>query len=274
VRKLAIWLSWADFLEYHTGQMVLAVSEYYQSTTTYLPADWDEFDVIFAVPGPNQNAECTHKMVKVAWERLELGWASQSAVMLVSCTPTLELAHRHRLDPILLHWGINPDHFAPRPIRDGKDIVVGWSGRYENPRKRFPEVEAAFTDVPGVSFFPSLSSMHLGRQTGKYTLPAIADDYYAKIDVLVCGSMYEGFCFPMLEAAAVGRGIITFDVGIARDLQESGAGVIIVENFDEMRKAVLREDLVELGKQSAEAVAEHWTWDALRDQWLEVLDAV
>ena len=273
-RRLAVWLSWADFLEYHTGELARVISNHYDVESMYLPGNWDDFDVICSVPGPNQHAECTHKMVKVAWEKLELSWASQAAVMAVSCTPTLELARKHRLDPIVLRWGINPNHFRPRPITNDEDIVVGWSGRYLNPRKRFPELEAAFTGFEGMSFYPSLSDKYMGRQTGKYTLPEIADDYYAKIDVLVCGSSYEGFCFPMLEAAAVGRGIITFDVGIARDLQETGAGVIIVDSLDEMRDAVWDADLVELGQMSAAAVAEHWTWDAIRDQWLEALGRV
>ncbi len=272
--KLAIWLSWADFLEYHTGELARVISDHYDVESMYLPGNWDDFDVIFSVPGPNQNAECTEKMVKVAWEKLELSWASQAAVLAVSCTPTLELARKHRLDPIMLRWGINPDHFRPRPITNGRDVVVGWSGRYLNPRKRYPEIEEAFDGVSGISFFPSLSDMHMGRQTGKYTLPEIADDYYAKIDVLVCSSMYEGFSFPMLEAAAVGRGIITFDVGIARDLQDTGAGVVIVNNFVEMREAVWDSDLVKLGQMSADAIAKHWTWDAVRDQWLDALGIV
>jgi glycosyltransferase involved in cell wall biosynthesis len=275
MKSLAIWLSWADFLEYHSSQLAAAISPYYTTTTTYLPLDWSNFDVVFAVPGPNQSSPHTHNMVRVAWERLELAWARRSACMLVACTPTLHLAHSKGItDCLLLPWGINQSHFSPAPPPLAGKIVVGWSGRYKNPRKRYPQVAATFQDVPNVTFFPSLSDMHLGRQTGLYTLPAIAQDYYAYIDVLVCGSTYEGFCFPLLEAAAVGRAIISFDVGIARDLQATGAGVVIVDTFDEMREAVLTCDLKALGHMSAEAVAAHWTWETLAPRWLEVLNAV
>ncbi len=270
-----MWLSWADFLEYHAGQLAAAIADCYRTTLTYPPLDWDGFDVVLAVPGPNQeDASCAHKTLRVAWERLELGWAGRAAVMAVACTPTLELARAVGLDPVLLPWGINPAHFRPRPIPGGRETVVGWSGRYLNPRKRFAEVEAAFRDVPGLVFRPSKSEMLHGRQVGAYELPGIADDYYAHIDVLVCGSSYEGFAFPMLEAAAVGRAIVSFDVGIARDLKEDGAGVVIVEDFAEMRDAVRSADLEALGRRSAQAVAERWTWAALRERWLEALDGV
>ncbi len=272
LKKLAIWLSWADFTEYYTDQMAKVISEHYQSTSTYLPRDWDEFDVLFSVPGPQQNAACTHKMVKMAWERPELSWAKEAAAMAVCSLPTLDIARKHGLNPTLLHWGVNPSHFDVKPLPNEGEIIVGWSGRYLNPRKRFPEVKATFDEISGISFFPALSDMYLGQQRGDYSLPEIYDGYYANIDVLVCGSLYEGFCFPMLEAAAAGRGIITFDLGIARDLQETGAGVIIVKSFDEMREVVLDADLAELGSKSAEAVREYWTWNALRDQWLEVFD--
>jgi len=98
--------------------------------------------------------------------------------------------------------------------------------------------------------------------------------YYAGIHVYVCGSASEGFHFPFLEAAACGRAIVTFDVGCARDLLDTGAGIVIVDSFAEMVDAVRAVNWRAFGTDSGDAVRGYWTWDVLRQGWIDALDMV
>lgn len=274
MRKLAIWLNWANFSEYHSQQLAEAIGDQYQTTITYRPLDWAEYDLVMPFfPGPNRQPDCERKkIVKFVWEPHELGWAHDAGTVCVASTPVREWALKRYPECILLPWGVNPAHFQPAARhRAHGPVVVGWAGHPDNPRKRFGELEAALADVQGLEFRPNKTHMREGQQLGAYDLPGIAD-YYHDIDVYACASYREGFGFPLLEAAACGRAIVSFDVGIACDLKNSGAGVVIAKDFDEMVEALLNADLDELGLSSGRAVAEHWTWDVLGDRWLEVFN--
>ena len=61
-------------------------------------------------------------------------------------------------------------------------------------------------------------------------------------------------------------------MGIASDLKDNGAGIVIIEDFEEMVYTIINTDLDELGLASSHAVTKYWTWDALKTRWIDVLN--
>jgi len=276
-RKLAIWMAWKGWSEYYANQIAEAISEYYDTTITYNALDWTQFDVVmpyFANRHPKYD-----KVVKIFQARHELKSCKLGRVNIVGCTNMLIPGRIHRLglrkrDPnaLLVPFGVNPKHFYPEPFPDG-NLVVGWAGNPGNVRKNFPALKECIESVAGVTFATALLGGRGGTLRGLYE-PQEMHQFYSQIHIYVCGSWEEGFCMPLLEAAACGRAIVTFDVGVARDLLDSGAGVVIVKNFQEMKEAVRTIDFRELGKKSAEAVRQSWLWEHVKDKWLYALDSV
>jgi len=273
-RKLAIWLAWQNFSEYYSGQLAWAIAEQYDTTITYKALDWSAFDVVMPFfPMPTRRPECAKgKIVQPLWERHEFGWGSQSGTVLAASTKVLRQI-QHRFSKVFLTpWAANPVHFPARPFPETKRLQVGWAGSHQNPRKQFPQLEAAMNSIQEVDFIPNKVTGKGGGIHGPYTMETM-HEYYERIHVYVCGSAAEGFGFPLLEAAACGRGVVTFDVGVARDLLDSGAGVVIVNDFTEMKKAIRAIDYRELGRRSAEAIKQSWLWEHVKDRWLEALGA-
>lgn len=139
-------------------------------------------------------------------------------------------------------------------------------------RKQYDKLKEVVESIPGVEFKPNLTRTNGGRTHGPYEMQDMGQ-YYAQIHIYVCASIYEGFSFPILEASACGRPVVTFDVGCARDLKDSGAGIWIVQSFNEMRAAIDEGiDYRLQGERSAEAIRLHWAWDKMAPRWLEMLD--
>jgi len=274
-RKLAIWLHWRNFSDYHSRQLAACLEDEYETTITYKPLDWSEFDVVLPFfPGPKKQVDADpRKVIKFVWEPHEMGWAKDAGIVCGASTPIYErIRKRYKERAVYLPWGINPAHFYPaqfhRPA-DGKRIV-GWAGSYKNPRKQFDKLDALMSETDSVTWQPNKATMAGGVQSGPYTMETM-HRYYHSIDVLACASSSEGFCFPLLEASACGRPVVTFDVGCARDLLETGAGVVIVDDWEQLAAMVKRIRYQAFGAMSVSAVARHWTWERLRGQWLEVL---
>jgi glycosyltransferase involved in cell wall biosynthesis len=277
-RKLAVHLLWHGFSEYYSRQLTAAIRGSYDTLVTYRKdVDCGEFDAVYCFfPYLGRVPACgPGKLVKSVWERGEYGHAKDAGVVLAHSTQTYERVaaqRRYAGRARYLPWGVNPEHFEPQPFPLG-ERVVGWAGTPANGRKRFEELEAAMKEA-GAIFKPNLCTTRRGRVTGPYASTQDMPWYYRQVHVYACASKSEGFGFPLLEAAACGRAVVTFDVGCARDLMETGAGVVIVEDFDEMKEAVMGIDHEELGRRSARAVREHWAWDAVAPRWLEVLEEV
>jgi len=63
-RKLAIWLHWNNFSQYHSEQLAAALEPEYETTVTYKPLDWSQFDVVMPFfPGPKKNPDCPREKI-------------------------------------------------------------------------------------------------------------------------------------------------------------------------------------------------------------------
>ena len=277
-RNLAILLAWNNFSEYYSQQLASAISEYYETTVAYGQLDWDSFDVLLSF-FPQRSTGCDPgKVIKCLWEPHEFGWARDAGTVLAASSFVYnrivgiygEKAH-------LVPWGVNPDHFSYRQYPTEGEFIVGWAGNYGNPRKQFDQLESMLQEIEGIVFRPSKCHMVNGEQVGPYESVAVMADYYEGINLYVCASAGEGFGFPLLESAAVGRPVATFDVGVARDLKATGAHVMIANDWESLKLTVMqcRDNVPQLelwSKASAYAVETSWTWDRLRDRWLEILN--
>jgi glycosyltransferase involved in cell wall biosynthesis len=267
--KVAAWLSWAHWSEYYARQLGYALAPECEFTITYQPLDWAEFDKVFCFfPGPNRDPDCPReKIVKCVWEPHESAWATDARTVIACSTLVYDRLRSLYSNLQYIPFCVNKTHFCPQPFI-AKPRTIGWAGNCRNPRKRFEELVWTVQDA-GLIFHPSLFYLKSGRMVAQRTSEQM-HRYYRGVHLYACASHGEGFHMPFIEAAACGRGIVTFDVGCARDLAAAGAGVVIVKDFREMETALVLADYVELGKKSARAIYGNFLWEHWRDAWLGV----
>ena len=95
-------------------------------------------------------------------------------------------------------------------------------------------------------------------------------------DVVALGSSYEGFGLLLLEAMASARPFVSFDVGVARELAETGAGRV-VRTEAEFGAALAEYESAEARAISGErgrAAVPRWSDDAMVDRYLAVYGRV
>jgi len=270
MRKLAVLLSWKNQAEYYMQELARVISNQYETTISYHELDFTGFDVVFTYFASSNPVGVDDKLVKRFAAFHEVGGCKWGKVNVVSCTLMLERMLQHGSEVLLTPLGVNPEHFYPRPFPQTPKLRVGWAGPPTWP-KRLEKLEALLETLPGVEFVPAIWRGTAGIYKGPYETKDMGQ-YYAGIHVYVCSSSSEGFCCPILEASACGRPVVTFDVGVARDLKAVGAGITIIEDKDDFRalgEAISSIDYQKLGGQSAEAVREHWLWEKVKFKWLE-----
>ncbi|MDP9220026.1 MAG: glycosyltransferase family 4 protein [Actinomycetota bacterium] len=85
----------------------------------------------------------------------------------------------------------------------------------------------------------------------------------------------EGFQLTQLEAAAAGAQVVTYDVGVARELAASGAPVIVVPDGDVAALArATRAALTDPQPAATPEQLRQWDWETLADRYLDVLQRV
>ncbi|MGA8711058.1 MAG: glycosyltransferase family 4 protein [Thermoplasmata archaeon] len=111
------------------------------------------------------------------------------------------------------------------------------------------------------------------RFLGPTPRPNVLNALFAA-DAYVQGSAFEGFGIGLLEAMAAGRPFVAFDAGAARELSETGAG-IVVRSEAEMAQALstLPDRGEELGKVGRAAVRQY-SVERMIDRHLEVYRSV
>ena len=190
-RKLAIWLSWANYSEYYSRQLAASIADRYETTITYTPLDWDEYDVVMTYyAGPNRNPDCDErKILKLVHEPHEYQWTSDAATIgAVSRYLEGEAPARCCDRVVYLPHGINPDDLAPQPWPEAGDkLVVGWAGQYKAKYKRFDKLKEELAKVERVEFRPQCSHTERGRVVGLPTSDMYT--YYRQIHVYTCARL-------------------------------------------------------------------------------------
>ncbi|MEM3586582.1 MAG: glycosyltransferase family 4 protein [Candidatus Jordarchaeaceae archaeon] len=119
--------------------------------------------------------------------------------------------------------------------------------------------------------------------TGPLTFEELSKQY-ATTDLIIIPSLFEGFCFPSVEAMACGTPIVAFRVGALPQVVEDGKTGILVTPGDwkAMAKAVERiltnsELRDSMGKRGRERVEKLFTWrkaaEKVMEIYREVIDA-
>lgn len=276
-RSLVIWMAWRHFADYYGHKLADAIADEYETTITYrgLGAEFAQWDVVMPFYPHRHPAQCPPERVVKRWAAMfEVKRHKLGAVNIANCSLLWDQLVKRDAQALLVPWAADEADFHAEPFPPSDVLRVGWAGSHLNPIKNFAKVKETMESIPGVEFVPACySTPHGGMMKADYPTHAMGD-YYANIHVLVCGSGQEGNGFPLLEASACGRPIVTFDVGIARDLKATGAGVTIIDmrDWDAMGRAVVDVDYEHDGAASAEAVQQHWRWAQVRGRWLEALD--
>jgi len=277
-RKLAIWLSWKNYSEYYSHNLAAAIADQYETTITYRALDWKKFDVVMSFyAGPNrQFAGCEpSKIVRRVWEPHEYQWTGDAGTIVAASQYLLDKAGPKRQNrTVLISPAVAPADFHPQPWpKTGNKLRVGWAGLYLAKYKQFDRLKEEIEKIPNAEFYPQCSHTNRGAVVGLPTkeMPT----YYRQIHVCTCASKAEGFGLPILEACACGRPVVSFNVGAVPDLQATGAEILVVKDWDEMRDTLAcltPEDCMRIGARNAEVVRRHWLWKRRKAQWLEVLD--
>jgi len=276
-RKLLILLAWENFSRYYSEQIAETIEEFYETDITADPSvDFSKYDVVMSF-FPHRHPDCQEKLVKLFFEPHEMGF-KLGRVNVACSTYSYRLLLRKDSNAQFVPLGVNTEHFYPQTSSHTK-VRIGWCGEYKNPRKQFNKLQEMLSTIPDIEFYPNRTENFGGKVKGPYEKVSDMVNYYKEIDIYVCSSASEGFGLPLLEASACGRPIITFDVGIARELKQDGAGVMIVNDFPEMKRKIIelahdKEEIKKLGEKSYRAVLRYWRWSSLRKRWLHVFNLI
>lgn len=157
--------------------------------------------------------------------------------------------------------GLNTAFFTPTTSSDqgGHQVRLGWAGNRKSPAKGFEAFVEPLGDLPGVELaFCGYSDQHL--------TPEGVRDFYDSLDIYVCSSETEGNNNALLEAACMGRAIVTTDNGTVPEyLQDEVSALIVPRELPAFVAAVQRlqadPDLRRrLGGNARRAVLERWDW--------------
>lgn len=162
----------------------------------------------------------------------------------------------------VLSHGIKLDHFTPQSTvsAEAGALAVGWAGNSAVKLKGFSEFIEPLESLPGVQL------KYFGYSNTMLSFASMKD-FYEAIDVYVCCSLTEGNNNSLMEAAAMGRAIVTTDVGTVPEYLVDGESALIVpRTLEAIQGAVerLRDDpalRARLGAAARQAVR-IFSWEA------------
>ena len=153
----------------------------------------------------------------------------------------------YKRDIHVIHNPVNPVfQFSDKPFNTGspKVLLVG-----TKPNKNLNRIFEAMHGLPCELIIIGslnevqttlLNALNLNyRNKVKLT---VADIYncYLECDMLCFPSLYEGFGMPIIEAQAVGRPVITSNIGAMKEVAGSGACLVDPYNEESIRAGVLK----------------------------------
>jgi hypothetical protein len=166
---------------------------------------------------------------------------------------------------------IDTDMFTPPLNPDyGRRFTVGWNGNPSKKDKRYGDIEYAMKRIPRIVFAPNLKPDH-----GSVPYSEIPKVYHGW-DCYVCYSSEEGFCIPIIEAAASGIPVVSSDVGCAKRL---GGGAIIVNSLKELSNAVEylrdnRDRALAMGRIGRDKVVKQFDWKVVARMYDELFQSM
>lgn len=165
--------------------------------------------------------------------------------------------------------GINPHIFNIKRTnltraKTAKTFIMGWSGDYKNPLKNIDLVKTCCGKA-GVKLVISKNKKRTEL-----------NDWYNRIDAMICLSESEGGPLMLLESGACGLPLITKPVGLAREIIRNGENGILVgsdvtEIIEKIQEFVTDRELREkLGSNLYETITREWTYEKRRAELTQV----
>ncbi len=150
--------------------------------------------------------------------------------------------------------------YVPLSRKDPSDLVIGWAGnsRLGGGLKGLWIVEAACKQV-GLK-------LQIAEKYSNFVPYEKMPEFYAGIDVLAIASSSEGGPNTALEAASVGRVLLSTHVGLVPQLLGASSGGIIVSRsvddfIDGLKELQNKVDILpEWGAKNREEVEQRWQW--------------
>lgn len=149
---------------------------------------------------------------------------------------------------------------------DGIDFHMVLIGRYKNEeyKKEFEDKINALSLIDYIYYIPRMEQKYL-RQV------------YKQCDIFLFPTIYDIYGMVLLEAMYFGLPTITSLNGGSSMMVRDGENAIMLKDFDANNWAKTVEKLAEnkelrdkLGMAAHKTIAEHFTWDALADKFIEV----
>jgi len=124
----------------------------------------------------------------------------------------------------LLRHGVDLQRFTPttRADQSGERLVLGWCGN------RSATVKGTAALVEPLAMLPDVQLAQCAYRDGQRA-PADMPAFYDSLDVYLCASASEGNNNAVMEAAAMGRAIVTTASGTVREWLRDGHSALIVE---------------------------------------------
>ncbi len=263
----------------------------------------DDYDLLISLLSTHTflGKEYNHKLASVVWEEREIGYTEP--ICFGSVTPITDETLRNTHRPFVsTRIGIDTELFKPYPLaRQDNLLRIGFVGKVHSPRKQVKDVLMPLADLEGIKlmFFVQeglqLADIEycggkpfLERITGGHRSWIGMPNIYNQLDVLIETDADPSVSFPILEAAACGKPIITTYGGISGFLTDKGAGILIEGTRDEhyanpkgladkIREAVIwmrdnPEERKEMGKKGREVILNEFNWEELIPTWKKFID--
>lgn len=165
--------------------------------------------------------------------------------------------------------GVNTDLFKPLNfIKDGM-FTIGWAGNRKHKGKRVDELQEVVDSID----YARLKIQDREEKIPHYIMP----NFYNQLDCYCCPSSNEGSNNSVLEAMACGVPVISTPAGNAKQLLSSGGGILIDEELNGLRDAILRmktefDERFTMGMKARSEILKNWSWAVRSQTYKEMFD--
>lgn len=274
--------------ERHCAELTSRLGGRFSLTTAFAGQGFDEddFDLIYALEWNLVDTKRIRDRSKyVTGVRSYTSWqdhapaafgaflSEQFAAVHAVSASLVEALRRFVPSIALLRHGVDVDRFNPttRCDQSAERAVVGWCGN------RLAGVKGDGW-IDALALLPDIELRRCEYKNGQRhqdDMPA----FYDALDIYVCASLSEGHNNAVLEAAAMGRAIVTTDSGTVREwLRDGHSALIVPADIDAIVAAVehLRDQprlRRMLGAQARRAVCATFAWADMAEEHARFFEA-